>query len=337
MTPNRWEDLIAGWSESLRKLFLDSVYRLRNAAQVDFIATMLERGDVDGALRGVGLDPVSFRPFEKGVADAFEAGGDATMNIVPPARDHQGLRLVVQFGVRNPGAEAFLRQRSSTSITQIIDDQRTMVREHLTAGMAAGVNPRTAALDLVGRVNPATGRREGGVIGLTSSQADWVRNYSNELASDKPASALVRTLRDKRFDGAVNKAAKFGEPIPADLRAKMVNAYKARALRYRAETIARSEAMTALHAAQHEAMRQAVDAGGVQQSAVEFIWRTARDSRVRDTHKAMDGQRQPMGAMFVSPSGAQLAYPGDPNAPASETVNCRCWREMKVDFLAGVM
>ncbi|HWV44127.1 phage minor head protein [Pseudorhodoplanes sp.] len=335
MAANRWDQLIDQWDATLRKAFLDSVYRLRDQAQLDAISRALERGDVNGALRAVGLDPASFRAWDKTFEAAFEAGGTATVSALPVLRDAAGYRLVVQFNIRNPQAEAWLRNHSSTLVREILDDQRDMIRTHLANGMARGVNPRTSALDLVGRIG-ATGRREGGVIGLTSSQAEWVRRYEAELASDAPGAALARELRDRRFDAAVRRAADAGEPVPASIRAKMVTAYRNRALRFRAEALARTEAMAALHTAQDEAINQAVSAGAIDQTAVTFAWRTARDKRVRDSHKAMEGQTRPMGVPFRSGSGAMLRYPGDPSAPASERINCRCWREPVVDFLANV-
>jgi hypothetical protein len=297
---------------------------------------MLENGDVDGALRAVGIDPVSFRPFDKSLSDAFEAGGNATARIVPAIADAQGFRTVFQFAVRNPEAEMWLKNYSGNLITDIATDQKTAVRNFLEAGLAEGANPRTTALDLVGRLSRATGRREGGVIGLTASQEQWVRNYAAELASDNPLAALERTLRDKRFDRAVMKAANSGQPLDQSMIDKMVTNYKNRALKYRADTIARKETITALHTAQEMSMQQAIGKGAVAANTVTYIWRTAHDNRVRDSHRPMDGQVRPQGQMFVTGGGAHLLYPGDPSGPAAEVINCRCFREPKIDFLAGI-
>lgn len=49
-------------------------------------------------------------------------------------------------------------------------------------------------------------------------------------------------------------------------------------------------------------------------------WLTARDERVRPTHRLQDGEIRPLGAEF--PNGC--LYPGDPEGDASETINCRC-------------
>lgn len=333
---NSWSGLIDQWEPRLQKAFLDSIYKIRNAAQVDQIAKMLERGDVDGALRAIGIDPTQFRVFDKAITDAFEAGGNATAVALPVSRTVEGLKVVFQFNIRNPVAEAWLRNYSATLVKDVVADQVVMARNVLQAGLSVGANPKTTALDLVGRISKATGKREGGLIGLTSSQEEWVRNYAAELASDNPASALARTLRDKRFDATVLRAVKDSKPLLASEITSMVTAYKNRALRYRAETIARKETITSLHTAQEQAMQQAIQSGAIKQSTVTYSWHTAHDSRVRDTHRTMDGQVKPMGQAFVTGSGAHLMYPGDPAGPAAEVIGCRCFREPKVDFLAGI-
>ncbi|MBY0298997.1 MAG: phage head morphogenesis protein [Methylobacterium sp.] len=309
---------------------------ITDRAQVGVIAAMVERDDVEGALHAVGIDPVAFRVLDAATAQAFEAGGNHVVARMPVLRRPDGQRLSIRFDVRNPDAENWLREHSSRKVTEIVEDQRQMIRSALVAGMAAGRNPRDVALDLVGRIDPATGKRQGGTIGLTSNQEEWVRRYADELARLDP-NALTRQLRDKRFDGTVRKAIEAGRPLTAEQIAKMVAAYRNRALRHRTETIGRTEAMVSLHQSQEEATRQAIAAGQINPAMVVEIWRTTLDGRERDTHRQMNGQTVRRGQPFVSPSGARLRYPGDPRAPASEIINCRCWREVRVDYLAEIV
>lgn len=335
MTVNRFDQLIDEWTPKLKAAFLNAVEVLRGGVDIGLVARLLEKGDVDGALRAVGLDPLAFRSLDATIVQAFEAGGNYTANALPVLRQVEGHKLQILFDIRNPRAEQWLKSHSSTLITEILDDQREAVRSHLVAGMEAGSNPRTVALDIAGRVSPVTGKREGSIVGLTTSQERWVQNYAKELLNGDKA-ALSRKLRDKRFDKSVIKNIDQGHPIPADLRQKMIAAYRNRALKYRADAIARTEAMASLHQSQTEAMQQGIDRGQVEVENVIKIWHSASDRRVRDTHNAMDGLKVGFKDYFTSPSGARLRFPGDPQAPASEIVNCRCWVEQKVKFLKGV-
>ncbi len=320
----------------MKRAFLDAVYTIRDEAQIGVIADRLERGDIDGAFEAAGVDLNKFRGLEKTYQEGYEAAGNYTARAVPATTAPDGYRAVFQFDVRNPNAEQWLLYSSSRLVTNITDDQRDAIRNFLQASLSRGDNPRAAALDLVGRINPLTRRREGGIIGLTAQQELWSRNYRDELLS-LDAGALRRSLRDMRFDATFRRAIYDGKPLTADMIGKMVTAYRNRALRLRAETIGRTETIASLHAAQDEAFRQAIADGAIDSTALTWIWRTARDERVRATHAAMNGQRVANGKPFQSPSGATLRYPGDPLAPASETINCRCWREPKVDFLAAAV
>lgn len=329
------EQLVEIWAPRLRRAFLAAIASIADRAQVGVIASMIQSGDINGAVEAVGLDPAAFRVLDAATTQAFEAGGKATVEGFPALRQPNGHRLVIMFDVRNQSAEDWLREHSSQKVTEIVEDQRTMIRAALTAGMIEGRNPRDVALDLVGRIDPATGKRAGGTLGLTAHQEEWARRYADQLARLDPA-ALTRQLRDKRFDGTVRKAIEAGRPLTAEQIGKMATAYRNRALRYRAETIGRTEAMAALHQSQDEATQQAIDRGQINPAHVVEIWHATLDGRERDTHRAMNGQTVRRGQPFVSPSGARLRYPGDPRAPVSETANCRCHVQVKVDFLAGV-
>jgi Phage Mu protein F like protein len=328
------EELISHWEPRLQQAFLDAIYKARGGAHVDQIVRMIERGDIDNAIRAAGLNPTAFRPFDLALAQAFEAGGEATAVAIPAIIAADGLRTIFQFAIRNPAAEDWLANHSSNAIVQILSDQRDMIRAVLADAMTKGLNPRTVALDIVGRINPLTGRREGGLIGLTRSQAQWVLNYEQELRNN-PAAAFDRLLRDKRFDPIVRRAIDSGNPIPGASIDNMVRTYRNRALRMRAEAIGRTEAMQALHGAQEQSVNQAIESG-INRKDVRFTWRTSRDKRVRDLHRPMDGETVAYGEPFLDGNGNQLRYPGDPAAPAETTINCRCWREVRIDFLSNI-
>lgn len=138
MAVNRFDHLIDQFEPQLRRAFLDAVYAMRNRADIAQITAMLERRDIEGALKAVGLDPAAFRLFDKGFANAFEAGALATETLIPVIRGADGFRTVFQFNIRNPAAERWLRTYSSTLVRDILDDQRTMIREPAHHGARSG-------------------------------------------------------------------------------------------------------------------------------------------------------------------------------------------------------
>jgi hypothetical protein len=327
---SRIEDLLDQWEPTVRAAFLAAVYSIRDSAQIGVIIARLEKHDIDGAIRAVGLDPIKFRPLDTAIAQAYEAGGSGAVRDVPSLIEPDGFRLNVVFDPSHPRAAAWLREHGLTLITQITDDQREMVRGHLNAALESGQNERTVALDLVGRVNRATGHREGGVIGLTTTQEQWARNYAAELATpDTAEQSLVRNLRDRRFDAAVRRSVKDGKPIPAETREKMVTAYRNRALRYRAETIGRTETLTALHQASNEMYQQAIDEGVITEAQVRRFWVTAGDERVRATHRLIPGMNSGgvgLNQQFITPDGPFLFPPAGPN--------CRCHVRVQIQDAA---
>lgn len=214
------------------------------------------------------------------------------------------------------------------------------MRLALEAGQAEGRNPRATALDIVGRMDRATGQRVGGILGLNSAQTDAVIRARAELLSGDPAQMrnyLTRARRDKRFDRLVLKAIREGRPMgKADVDA-ITGRYKDRLLALRGETIARTETLAGLNAGKEEGIRQLIDSGKVQRSAVKKVWRATGDDRTRDSHMALNGTEIGIDEAFTSPlTGAQMMYPHDTSrgAPPSEVIGCRCFYEIKIDYFA---
>jgi hypothetical protein len=306
-------------------------------AQIKRLIAAIEAGDFEEAFRAIGYSDAAMRPLVAAVEDAFEQGGVMTGSTFPRLLNTSNGRAVFRFDVRNSRAEAYLRDRSSTMVSEISDNVRNVVRTHMQQGMTDGRNPRNVALDIVGRVG-AGGHRVGGVVGLTSQQEQWVRRTRSALVDLSP-DYLNRKLRDKRFDGLVKRAIKEGKPLSSETVERLVLRYKDNALKYRGDTIARTEAIQALNASEYEAMKQAVDMGAVRNTNVKRIWDSAGDRRVRTSHAIMDGQKVGLDEPFLAPSGAKLMYPGDRSleAPAEEIIQCRCRVRSAINWLAEAL
>lgn len=334
------EQLFATHDQRLLRAFLESVYALRDSIPLNVVEARLAAGDISGAIAAMNLDADAFSSFELALAETYHAGGAGEAGNLPMVKGPDGNRVVFRWGVRNPEAEAWLAQHSSTLVTRIVEDQREAIRAALAEGMSEGDNPRQTALAVVGRVNRVNGRREGGVIGITSAQERYVANARRELLSGDPEemkSYLLRERRDKRFDAQIKRAIQAAKPLPREAVEKIVARYSDRLLALRGEMLARTETMMAIAQSRQDAIQQQINQGKLDARDVTKIWHSAKDERTRFTHRALDGVQVEMGAYFQSPSGATLRFPGDPEAPASETVGCRCWLEYKIDYIGQVV
>jgi len=117
----------------------------------------------------------------------------------------------------------------------------------------------------------------------------------------------------KALQAQLIEGVEAGESIPK--LTDRISAVFADAKGRRAITIARTEVVRASNFGGWEGMKQ----GGVE----EKEWLATRDSRVRDSHLATDGQIQPVDKPFTLGSGAQAMYPGNTGIP-EEDINCRC-------------
>lgn len=241
-----------------------------------------------------------------------------------------------RFDVNSEAASSWMATKGAALVTEINIQQRDAIRAIVSAGRTLGENPRTIALDLVGRIG-ANGRREGGVIGLNGPQAEAVANAAKNLKSGDPElmrKYLSNVRRDKRFDGIVNRAIAEGKPVSSADIHKITARYQDRLMVTRGETVARTEALEAINKGGEEAVRQQLESGQLGDARVFKVWNhntVGKDSR--EDHADMDGEEVDIDEPFTLPDGSQMMFPCDTSlgAEADQIINCRCSLSYRVE------
>jgi len=332
-------ELLERYSPAIRDAILAGIRDIRDNARLNEIVAMIEQRNIEGALRALGYNPAVFNTYHSMMVQAFQQGGMMMIAMQPKyTPDSDGLMTMLRFNVRDPAAERWLAERSSALVTNIEEDVRLAVRDTLREGMEEGRNPRSVALDLVGRYNSTTGHREGGIVGLGEREQTWARNVRQKLLM-LDASYFGMKLRDKRFDGIVRKAIAEGKPLTADQVTKLTDRYRDRALKHRGDTIGRTEALAALNRSEYEATKQALAQSNLPSDAAAKIWDAKNDNLTRHSHREMDGQRVGIEEAFVSPvTGARLLHPGDTTlgATGKDVIACRCRIRYDIRWGAGL-
>ncbi len=329
--------LIERFIPIIKDAFIAAIRDVTNRAILNDLIRAIEGGDLEAAFRALGFSEAAMRPVTAAIVTAFETGGVTVAGTFPKRLNTPTGRTVFRFNVRDSRAEAWLRDESASLVTRLSEGERTNIRNVVTEGMRDGRNPRNVALDIIGRVNVQTGKREGGIVGLTVPFERAVSRSRIELRALDSA-YFRRERRDKRFDGTVRKAIESGVPLTYDQITKISGRYSDSLLQLRGENIARTETIAALNRSEWETVKQAAATGAIDASATQRIWDNAGDKRVRHSHDEMEGQSVGIDEPFKTPDGALLMYPGDTSldAPANETINCRCRARLKINWLKGL-
>lgn len=135
----------------------------------------------------------------------------------------------------------------------------------------------------------------------------WLTTYAtrqSKYVADSIRKRVQRAL-DDTLTGSEREAAKA---VASQLR-------KGLALSI-AQRIARTEAHTAANKGSQEM---------AEESGVDLVkeWGATEDDRTRPNHSQANGQTRELDETFQV-GAANLEYPGDPNGPPEETINCRC-------------
>ena len=295
--------------------FRASIRSVTDEVTIGLLRDALARGDIEGALEVIDLEPAAFEPLRNILVQTYaDAGAQAT----------EGLRGV-RWNSASPRAEDYARNRIGTEITRITDDSLQAIRNHIADGYAFGRTPNRMALDLVGRIGPS-GRREGGVVGLSAQQEAWVRNMRTALEND-PASALRFTRRDRRFDSLLRRSERLTQ-VQID---NVIRSYSNRLLLLRGKAIAVTERGAAVNQGRVDAYKNAADKYGLPYSAIVKEWvYTNRSREPRVGHVAMNKQTvQGVDTPFIV-DGVAIDFPHAPGIPPRHSVNCRCTIKLRL-------
>ena len=326
---NRIERLLNQYDREIERAFLNAIRDKAQSINLRELANAIEARDFNQALRLAGLARSDLFPFDTSITSAYVAGGQ-TVPAAAPA-----FAAAFGFDGRATRAEAWARNHVGGLVAGIVDEQLDMLRETIGNQMAAGEAPRSVAVRIAGQME--NGTRKGGIIGLSRSQERYLSGARAELEA-LDGRYFGRKLRDRRFDGLVRKAIASGKPLIKTDVERIARRYSDRLLKHRADTIARTESITALRAGRREGIQQGIEAGAIRAGAVKRVWSATLDSRTREDHATMHGQEVAgMDAPFALPDGSRMLFPGDTSlgAAASQTINCRCYDEYVVDWLRG--
>lgn len=294
------ERLLDKFEPKVRRTFLEIVRDIKDDLTLAEITEALESGRIVEAMQRA----TDYARLGDAVVEANVAGAEQT------AAELRELDNSISFDRTGARYGDTITDQRLQLITGVALQQREAIAEVLIAGLRADDPPAKIA----------RGIRES--IGLTGPQESAARRFEEALEDMSPK-ALRREL-DARDRKTIRRAIREGKALTQKQIDNMVARYRRRALKLRAETIARTEVLRALHEGQEEMLRQVIDAQKIDAGTLVRTWRTAADSKVRSSHRFMDGQDRALGEVFTTGNNFLLAYPGDPDGPASETINCRC-------------
>lgn len=310
--------LVTATAGRIARAWIATIQHIRDTNSVADIAARLHTGD---PVRGL---PEAFTGFAAAEHNAYAHAGQAAARWLGGELTPIKKKLLT-FDPADPSVMSWAERNRLDRVSGLTFEQRSLVRAALIGQEDSAANPLVVAREI----------RD--AIGLTPAQEAAVQSYRRALEHGQYAAALERELSSGVSDRAIAAAMRRDAQLtPAQIETA-VERYRANYITLRAETIARTEGSRIANQGMDEMYRQATARGDLPADALEQTWYhspTANNEHERKFHRSMHGQVVPWGQPFISGLGNPLRFPCDPDAPAKETVNCRCARAVRVRAMA---
>jgi len=302
----RLEELLSQQERSIQRAFNEFIASVNDETVIARLVALVEAGRVDDALAIIDTYVARFADVLPRIQQTV--GAATALELSELASEYI---FGIGFDPSHPRAATFARANRLELVRQFTEEQRVATRQALGRAFEQGTG------------TAGTARAFRNSIGLTRGQEAWVASFENRLRA-LDARALGMELRNHRWDKTILRAIQRRRPLTERQIEMMTRNYRLRALMYRSEMIARTEALRATSAARHEAMLQMMGMTNIPPERVRRKWNYTRDERVRDHHANMRVDRAGVDENFVDGLGNELLWPGDPAAPPETTIHCRC-------------
>ena len=248
------ERLLATQETAVRRAFQVFLADARADWVIAEVRGLIERGQLNDALNVANT-------FVARLGDVFPrvfiaAGYESMAHL---AEQFGQSRVAVSFDPTYPRAAALMRNNKLQFVTGFTNQQRQASQAALVSALDKGQGSLAAA------------RAIRDSIGLTSYQWNAVQNYRRAVEAGS-AAALIRELRDRRYDGTLQRAIDDGDLLNNTQIDRMVGRYTSNMLAMRAESIARTETQRVLNQARQEAVQQSMEQTGIDPVKVTRTW-----------------------------------------------------------------
>lgn len=311
------DEILAAFGATRRSIDLDELERVlagiyeraqfARAAQ----APVLDKAAREALVRAMRLDSVFAPQLERRLTRLLSklTTGGALVTVAGMPE-----RIAPAFNVVNPRAVAYARKHAGRMVREVSREQAETVNRLVARGIREGVEPRKTAKLL----------RES--IGLTRYQEGIVGRFRDVHAEDMRARAVAgepltaeQRHRLRQLQSAAPRTAADADALTAR--------YRARKLRERAESIARTETIRASAGGQMAAWEESAEQGLIIREETRRFWMYTKDSRTECACLSIP-PLNPAGVKLDEPFKMRDCHGGGGirlvNLPGDPHPKCRC-------------